>query len=233
MTHEERLVRVGEHECAHTAAALLLNLRVKATEASLTEAGDGTTWVMYASDGSDTRAMALMTLVGEMCVTRDSDDGWPPSYDALRTPTDRASSDHNRLAVHVKSMGLDSNGYRRLVGEALRLATSSEFVELHTALTSELFRRGGRLEEGHIEVIAAKARKPAPPPPEDAERDSDGVITDAQVDKDIDQFRASRVIASNGDGGTPASEPKALLDFKTAAEMFEAGLVEAATFARR
>jgi hypothetical protein len=222
-----------EHEAAHATAALLTGMVVEQVEVRrMRDKAVGNTQVRASDDEVGQRACAMTVLCGRMAETDDPGDTWPPSFDALMHPQHDDSDDTNDLRGLVKELRSGERGYDLLCLEATKLACSEEFVTLHQAIADELARRGGRLEEQDITAIRAKARKPKPQASQDVERDEHGVISDAQADADIDQLRASRAVAGNGDLRPPTSESKELVSTKTKAEAFEARLIEAVVFSR-
>lgn len=144
--------RLCGHEAAHAAAAMLLGLEVVETWADfhtlaeLEHANpDDPAGASLLAD-PDPRCAAIATLAGPL---EDGRPDWPPRWPLSLAPT---SPDEAQLATFVKRAGLDQDGYRVLVRDALELTASRDFERLAVAIGHALETQG-RLDRRELKQI--------------------------------------------------------------------------------
>jgi hypothetical protein len=145
-------------------------------------------------DSAETlRKRAIVALAGNLL---EGTPNWPPRWPLSLAPT---SSDEKSVCEYVRELGLDERGYHDLLRDAYALLTSKRFDRM-ARVTDHLLQERHHLDQRTLKAIKAAAD-------DNADRDELGVISDAQVEKDIEQLRrqqaeeAEVVLASpNGDG---------------------------------
>jgi hypothetical protein len=195
------------HEAGHAAAAVCLGYEPTSISARMIDVFDPTLEdrpheavghvELPEPDGSSKslRDYAVIAPAGKLY---EGVPGWPPKWPLLVAPL---SPDEKQLHALVKMLDLDQRGYHDLLRDAYALVCSRRF-DRFAAVVGELLERHHHLDRRMIKAIKAAAD-------DDADRDRDGVISDKEVEKAIEQLRRQQpeedeVVLESPNGHGPA-----------------------------